>query len=100
MVEERVGSSGLSSAECACTTVGAAAWGRGRFWRVVAAYGLVALLAVLASARVLRLWEADLGVPFVYKEDALVNHLLSEHEIDSAELAQLKALIAAREEGL
>jgi BlaI family transcriptional regulator, penicillinase repressor len=32
---------------------------------------------------------------------ALVNHLLSEHEIDSAELAQLKALIAVREkEGL
>jgi len=28
---------------------------------------------------------------------ALVNHLLSEHEIDAAELAQWKALIAARE---
>jgi len=32
---------------------------------------------------------------------ALVNHLLSEHDIDAAELAQWKALIAAREkEGL
>ena len=33
---------------------------------------------------------------------ALVNHLLSEHEIEAAELSQLKALIAAREkeEGL
>ena len=28
---------------------------------------------------------------------ALLNHLLSEHEIDSGELAQLKALVAARE---
>jgi predicted transcriptional regulator len=28
---------------------------------------------------------------------ALVNHLLSEHEIDAAELAQWKALISARE---
>jgi predicted transcriptional regulator len=31
---------------------------------------------------------------------ALVNHLLSEHEIESGELAQLKALISAREEEL
>jgi BlaI family transcriptional regulator, penicillinase repressor len=32
---------------------------------------------------------------------ALVNHLLSEHEIDPGELAQLKALLSAREkEGL
>jgi predicted transcriptional regulator len=29
---------------------------------------------------------------------ALVNHLLSEHEIDRRELAQLRALISAHEE--
>ena len=49
---------------------------------MVAAYGLAALLAVLASAWVLRLWKADLGVPFEYKADALINHLLIKTLID------------------
>ncbi len=43
----------------------------------------------MVSALADRLFEGDLS--------ALVNHLLTDHEIDSAELVRLKALIEAKE---
>lgn len=46
-----------------------ASWGLGRAW---AAYGLAALLTCLAVAWALRLWEADLSVPFSHHSDALL----------------------------
>jgi phosphoglycerol transferase len=38
-------------------------------------YGLAVLLAIVFSVWVLRLWEADLSVPFLYDGDALLNLL-------------------------
>lgn len=48
----------------------------GASWpRAAAGYGLAALLSILLVAGCLRLWEADLDIPFTYRVDALLNEL-------------------------
>jgi phosphoglycerol transferase len=57
----------------------------GRWWRASAAvrlYGAVALAAVVEAVVVLRLWQADLRIPFDYRGDAVFFEMMVKTVVD------------------